>query len=247
MGNPPKFLHTMKAILAVLLLCLAMPASAITASPMGQTLDPNTTTGSLRILNNSKGAKRYQVLVDVMSVGADGQKVFTPTTEIAFYPATVIPSLGPGKIQTLRWKRPATPGREVIYQVELREEPLDDDDAVVVTQGMSVNLRPRMLLPWAFVPPGATPVLSARHETATELVREVVNGKTVEVPRTFLYLVFENAGSATASIQKISYAGQPDPGPQLVLPGERLRLKVSASAREVKFTQKGVAQTLAVE
>lgn len=94
----------MKAILAALLLCLALPASAMTASPMGQTLEASATTGALRIRNDSKGVKRYQVMVDVMSVGANGQKTFTPSTDFSFYPATVL-ELAPGKIQTLRWKR----------------------------------------------------------------------------------------------------------------------------------------------
>ena len=217
----------MKAILAALLLCLALPASAMTASPMGQTLDANTTTGALRIRNDSKGAKRYQVLIDVISIGADGKKVFTASPDFAIFPSSVL-TLAPGKIQTLRWKRNnAQPGREVVYQVEIRETPLDDADAVSIGQGASVNIRPRMLLPWAFVPHGAKPDLRAHREDG--------------------FLVFENAGTATAGLQKIAYAGNKDPGPQLVLPGERLRIKTQASAPSVSFVMKGVAQTLAVE
>ena len=217
----------MKAILAALLLCLALPASAMTASPMGQTLDANTTTGALRIRNDSKGEKRYQVMVDMITLGADGKKVFTPSTDFTFFPSSVL-TLAPGKIQTLRWKRNANqPGREAVYRVELRETPLDNADAMPIGQGASVNIRPRMLLPWLFVPHGAKPDLRAHREAD--------------------FLVLENAGTGTARLHKIAYAGNKDPGPQLVLPGERLRLKVESSAPTVSFILVGTLQTLAVE
>ena len=218
----------------------------MTVSPLAQILDQTTTTGSVRIKNDGKGEKRYQILVDTFTVDADGRRVMLPATDLVFFPSSVI-TLGPGKIQTLRWKRPpSTDGREVAYQVEIREEPLDQLDAVKSAQGFMVTLRPRMLLPWVFTPAGAMPALSAHLETFQERVKEGVKGKEVEVVRNVQYLTFVNRGTATAPLQKISYGANPI-GPQFVLPGERFRVKVTTRAGEVKFDQRGVAHSLVVE
>ena len=153
----------MKPIFLALLLCIVLPASAMTVSPLAQILDQTTTTGSVRIKNDGKGEKRYQILVDKFTVDAEGRRVMVPATELEFFKSTVI-TLGPGKVQTLRWKRPlSADGREVAYQVEIREEPLDKLDAVTSAQGFLVTLRPRVLLPWVFTPAGAKPALSAHH------------------------------------------------------------------------------------
>ncbi|RYZ23860.1 MAG: molecular chaperone [Chitinophagaceae bacterium] len=219
----------MKPFFAALLLSLAIPAAAMTVSPLAQILDQTTTTGSVRIQNDGKGEKRYQILVDRYTVDAEGRRVMVPATDLVFFPSTVI-TLGPGKIQTLRWKRPlSSDGREVAYQVEIREEPLDKLDAVT-SAGFLVTLRPRVLLPWVFTPAGAKPALSAHHEVVGNVQ----------------YLTFVNRGTATAPLQKISYGANPI-GPQFVLPGERLRVKVATRAAEVKFDLRGAAQSLAVE
>jgi P pilus assembly chaperone PapD len=220
----------MKPFFAALMLSLAIPAAAMTVSPLAQSLDQNTTTGSVRIQNDGKGEKRYQILVDRYTVDAEGRRVMVPATDLVFFPSTVI-TLGPGKIQTLRWKRPlSADGREVAYQVEIREEPLDKLDAVTSAQGFLVTLRPRVLLPWVFTPAGAKPAISAHHEVVGNVQ----------------YLTFVNRGTATAPLQKISYGANPI-GPQFVLPGEHLRVKVATRAAEVKFDLRGAAQSLAVE
>ena len=236
----------MKPIFLVLLLCIVLPAGAMTVSPLAQILDQTTTTGSVRIKNTGTGEKRYQILVDKFTVDAEGRSVMVPATDLVFFPSTVV-TLGPGKVQTLRWKRPlSADGREVAYQVDVREEPLDLLDAVTGPEGFMVTLRPRVLLTWVFTPAGSTPALSAHHETVQERVKEVVNGKEVEVVRTVQYLTLVNRGTATAPLQKISYGDNPI-GPQFVLPGERLRVKVSKQAGEMKFDIRGVAHSLAVE
>ena len=217
----------MKAILFALLLCFSVPASAMSLTPLGQTLDSSTSTGTLRIRNDNKGEKRYQIVVDAWTVGANGEKIQTPTSNLTFYPSSVI-TLGPGKIQTLRWKRTgANASREQVYLIQVREIPLDDADSIVSSQGVQLKISPTMKFPWLFAPKGATAQLSAHQDSQS--------------------LVLENRGSSSARISKISYAGIPDPGPQLVLPGERLHVKASTSASQVTFDLLGVALTLPVE
>jgi P pilus assembly chaperone PapD len=217
----------MKAFLLFLSLCVCTPAFALTVSPMGQTLDASTATGSLRIQNNSKGAKRYQILADVVTIGADGQKVRTPTTDLVFYPASVV-TLETGKIRTLRWKRSAvSTSQPQTYIVTVKEMPLDQADAVSIRPGASITYAPQMTFPWVFTPPNATPLLKARHEGNA--------------------LVLINTGNGVAGLQHISYGGNPNPGSQIVLPGERLRLPAKASSNEVSFQLKGVMTTLPVE
>lgn len=217
----------MKAFLLFLSLCVCAPTFAMTITPLGQTLDQSTTTGSLRIQNNSKGTKRYQIVADVLSIGANGEKVQAPTSDLAFYPASIV-VLEPGKIRTLRWKRSAVPSTQAqTYMITVQEMPMDQSDAVEIRTGMSVSLAPRMKFPWVFTPPSAAPVLSARHEGNA--------------------LVLSNTGKGVAGLAHISYAGNPDPGAQVVLPGERLRLPAKASSNEVTFQLKGVLQTLSVE
>ena len=70
----------MKAILAALLLCFVLPAGAMTVSPMSQALESTAATGSIRIQNDANSKKRYQIVVDLMSVGPTGEKVLTPPT-----------------------------------------------------------------------------------------------------------------------------------------------------------------------
>lgn len=196
-------------------------------TPMGQTLEANASTGTMRVYNNNNGQKRIQIVVDALTVGADGQKIRTPSSDLSFYPASVI-TLKPGAVQTLRWKRNTPPSaQEKAYQIIITETPLDAEDAITDSSGMKVSLSPRMLNPWVFVPAGAKPVLSASMDKG--------------------YLVFRNSGTATASLVNVIYAGAVVPGNFLVLPGERLKIKVDRTGKEVSFTSRGVAQSLAVE
>jgi len=219
----------MKAFLAALLMCLVSPVGAMTVSPMSQALESTAATGSIRIQNDAKGNKRYQIVVDLMTVGPTGEKVLTPSYDLTFFPSSLI-ELEPGKVQTLRWKR-SNPGnaQEHAYQIRITELPLDSADTLSGGQGVSVPIPLRMINTWVFVPPGAQPSLKVHRE----------NG----------FLVFRNAGTATAPVSKISYGGQSVPGTHFVLPGERLSLKVEASsASQVNFLGRGgVPQTLPVE
>ena len=219
----------MKAILAALLLCFVLPAGAMTVSPMSQALESAVATGSIRIQNDAKGKKRYQIVVDLMSVGPTGEKVLTPSNDLTFFPSSLI-ELAPGKVQTLRWKR-SDPGsaQEQAYQVRIAELPLDSADAVSGGLGVSVPIPLRMINTWVFASPGAKPSLKVQREDG--------------------FLVFHNAGTATAPVSKVSYGGQSIPGTHFVLPGERLSLKVEASsAGTVSFLGRGgVPQTLPVE
>jgi P pilus assembly chaperone PapD len=194
---------------------------------MGQTLEANASTGTVRIYNNNNGQKRIQIVVDALTVGADGQKIRTPSSDLSFYPASVI-TLKPGAVQTLRWKRNTPPSaQEKAYQIIITETPMDAEDAITDSSGMKVSLSPRILNPWVFVPAGAKPVLTASSEDG--------------------FLVFRNIGTATASLVNVIYAGSVVPGNFLVLPGERLKIKVDRTGKEVSFTSRGVAQSLAVE
>ncbi|WP_423171083.1 fimbrial biogenesis chaperone [Stenotrophomonas maltophilia group sp. CASM26] len=219
----------MKAIFAALLLCFILPVGAMTVSPMSQALESTATTGSIRIQNDAKGKKRYQVVVDLMTVGPTGEKVLRPSNDLMFFPSSLI-ELDPGKVQTLRWKRSnLEAAHEQAYQIRITELPLDNTDAVSVGQGVNVPIPLRMINTWVFVPPGAQPSLNVRRK----------NG----------YLVFHNTGNATAPVSKVSYGGQSVPGTHFVLPGERLLLKVeTSSAARVSFIGRGgVAQSLPVE
>ncbi len=217
----------MKRLFLAIALCVSLPVWSMAVTPMGQTLEANASTGTVRIYNNNNGQKRIQIVVDALTVGADGQKIRTPSSDLSFYPASVI-TLKPGAVQTLRWKRNTTPSaQEKAYQIIITETPMDAEDAITDSSGMKVSLSPRMLNPWVFVPTGAKPILSASKD----------NG----------YLVFQNTGTATASLVNVSYAGAVVPGNFLVLPGERLKIKVDRTGKEVSFTSRGVAQSLAVE
>lgn len=217
----------MKAILAALLLCLSLPVWSMSVMPMGQTLEANASVGTLRIHNNSKGAKRYQIVVDALTVDANGQRITTPSSDLTFYPASVF-TLKPGATQTVRWKRNTpTSTQEKAYQVIISETPLDSADAVPSGAGMNLTVAPRMINPWVFVPLGAKPALSAHREAGN--------------------LVIHNTGSATAPLVGMSYGGKELPGVYLVLPGERLKLPTKATGSKIQFSSRGVAQTLAVE
>jgi len=218
----------MKLLLAALLLCLAIPAGAMNVSPMGQALEANASTGILRIHNDSKEEKRYQVMVDALTVGADGQKVQTPSSDLTFYPATVI-TLKAGATQTLRWKRNSPPSaQEKAYLVIIREEPVTvPADTGSETMGMKLVFTPRFLNPWVFVPHGAKPSLSVHREGSG--------------------LVFVNTGTATAPLTQVSYGGKSIPGNHLVLPGERYLLQAEGVGKEVHFVSRGVAQSLSVD
>lgn len=217
----------MKRLILAIALCVSLPVWSMSVSPMGQALEANASTGTLRIRNDNKGEKRYQVVVDALTVDANGQKVHTPSSDLSFYPASVI-TLKPGAIQTLRWKRNTPPSaQEKAYQIIITETPLDNADAITNANGMQVSVTPRMLNPWVFVPAGAKPELSASKEPG--------------------YIVFRNTGTATAPLVNVSYAGAAAPGTFLVLPGERLKIQVNGSGKEVNFTSRGVAQSLAVE
>lgn len=217
----------MKRLILAISLCVSLPVWSMSVSPMGQALEANASTGTLRIRNDNKGEKRYQVVVDALTVDTNGQKIHTPSSDLSFYPASVI-TLKPGAIQTLRWKRNTPPSaQEKAYQIIITETPLDNADAVGNANGMQIVVSPRMLNPWVFVPIGAKPVLSASSETG--------------------YIVFRNTGTATAPLVNVTYAGAAVPGTFLVLPGERLKIKVDRTGKEVTFTSRGVAQSLAVE
>lgn len=197
----------MKAILVALLLCICVPASAASLSPMAQALPASTSTGAVQVINDSKIERRYQIVVDVMSVGVNGEKVKTPATDLRFYP-TPIMTLGPGKTQTLRWKRTAPDtSREQLYWIQL--VPLDDGEVIQFSNGTSLKVKLGIQVPWAFTPKGMTSQLAARHEGD--------------------FLVFTNTGNAAASLSQVRYGTNPDLGVQLVLPGERLRLSTRAS------------------
>jgi len=218
----------MKLLISLLLLCLALPAGAMNVSPMGQALEANASTGILRIHNDTKEEKRYQVVVDALTVGTDDQKVQTPSSDLAFFPATVI-TLKPGATQTLRWKRTTPPSsQEKAYLVIIREEPVTvPTDIESESVGMKLVFTPRFLNPWVFVPQGAKPSLSAHRE-----------GRD---------LVFVNTGTATAPLTQVSFGGKPISGNYLVLPGERFRLPAEGAGKEVHFVSRGVAQSLSVD
>lgn len=216
----------MKHLLVALLACLVLPAGATSVSPMGQALEATATTGTLRIHNESKETKRYQVMVDALSVGPAGERTQAASSDLSFYPSTVI-TLKPGATQTLRWKRNMpTSTQEKAYLVIIREEP---SSSVEDAAGVAVKLRytPRFLNPWVFVPHGAKPSLSVKREGSD--------------------LVFFNSGTATAPLTQVSFAGQSIPGNFLVLPGERFRLPADGTGREVHFVSRGVAQSLPVD
>lgn len=222
----------MKHFLVALLLCLALPAGAISLMPMGQTMEGKTTVGSIQIHNNTRSEMRYQVLVDALTVDAEGKRVQVPSSDITFYPKSVA-TLKPGQTQILRWRRSnVVEDQEKVYAVIVSENPLEkpaanDDGGVVVQTIMGT----RMIAPWAFVPPGAKPSLKAYKETV---------GSSN-------YLVFHNTGNATAPVVELTYAGVEVPGVFMVLPGERLKVKVEGASREVHFTSRGVQSTLTVE
>ena len=217
----------MKRLILAIALCVSLPVWSMAVTPMGQTLEANASTGTMRIYNNNNGQKRIQIVVDALTVGADGQKIRTPSSDLSFYPASVI-TLKPGAVQTLRWKRNTPPSaQEKAYQIIITETPMDAEDAITDSSGMKVSLSPRMLNPWVFVPVGAKPALSATREDG--------------------YLVFRNTGTATASLVNVIYAGSVVPGNFLVLPGERLKIKVDRTGKEVSFTSRGVSQSQAVE
>lgn len=237
----------MKRLILAIALCVSLPVWSMAVTPMGQTLEANASTGTMRIYNNNNGQKRIQIVVDALTVGADGQKIRTPSSDLSFYPASVI-TLKPGAVQTLRWKRNTPPSdKEKAYQIIITESPMDAEDAITDSSGMKVSLSPRMLNPWVFVPAGAKPALSAVHEVVQEAGSEVIDGKKRDVLRSVNYLVFHNTGTATASLVNVSYAGAVVPGNFLVLPGERLKIKVDRTGKEVSFTSRGVAKSLAVE
>lgn len=218
----------MKHILVALLLCLAFPAGAISLMPMGQTMEGKTTVGSIQIHNNTRSEMRYQVLVDALTVDAEGKRVQVPSSDITFYPKSVA-TLKPGQTQILRWRRSnVVADQEKVYAVIVSENPLEEpapkEEGGVVVQTIMGN---RMIAPWAFVPPGAKPFLKAYRETN--------------------YLVFHNTGNATAPVVELTYAGEKVPGVFMVLPGERLKVKVEGASREVHFTSRGVQSTLTVE
>lgn len=215
----------MKSLYASLLLLLSLPASALTVSPMAQTLDQSASTGTLRIKSDEATTLRYQVMVDAWTVGPNGEKVMTPSTNLAFYPATVI-TLGPGKIQTLRWKRTGSmPGKQQVYFITVK--PLDPPTTKAVINGASVLIGKQMGMAWTFTSPGLAPVLSAKREGAN--------------------LVFHNAGNASARLSDIRYGGSVVSNLQLVLPGETLKLPVKASASTVDFVMKDAPHSLPVE
>ncbi|WP_140722543.1 hypothetical protein [Pseudomonas sp. Hp2] len=192
---------------------------------MGQALEATATTGTLRIHNESQAAKRYQVLVDGLSVGPAGERIQAASADLAFYPSSVV-TLKPGATQTLRWKRTTTASvQEKAYLVIIREEPVSVEDTGGV--GFKLHYTPRFINPWVFVPPGAKPALSVTREGSD--------------------LVFFNRGTATAPLTQMSFAGNPIPGNFLVLPGERFRLRVEGTGREVHYVSRGVAQSLPVD
>lgn len=237
----------MKSILLALLLCVSLPASAMSLTPLAQTLDQSTTTGTLRIYNDNQGEKRYQVVVDAWTAGPNGEKVQTATSDLTFYPSSVI-TLGPGKTQTLRWKRTgATPGKQQVYLVQVREVPLDRTDTLPGPNGFHVAISPSFVFPWIYTAPGLSPSLSARHEAVQETVKKVVNGKEIAAVRTVQYLTLINTGNAAARVSSIRYGNLPDPGAQMVLPGERLRLKADKAAPRVDFELGDAPKSLLVE
>lgn len=215
----------MKAFLIALLFCVCLPVSAASLSPMAQGLSATTKTGAVQVKNDSKVERRYQIIADAMSVGPHGEKVLTPATDLTFYPSPIM-TLGPGKTQTLRWKRTATDtNREQVYWIQV--VPLDDGEVVEFAGGVQLKVKLGINVPWAFTPKGMTSNLSAFHEGD--------------------FLVLTNTGNAAASLSEVRYGTNGNLGVQLVLPGERLRLKVKARAAQVQVIQGGALHTLSVE
>lgn len=188
----------MKRLILSLSLIAALPAHAISLTPMGQKLEQSATVGSLMVHNNTASPARYQVVVDQWVLDSSGNKSVVETSDFRFYPATVF-ELAPGQTQTLRWKRENASASEQAYLIKVQETPLSKTVASGTT-GMSLVPVPRFELLWTFSPAGAEPQLRAKRQGGE--------------------LILTNEGSATARLNDLSYPGVPENSSFVLLPGE---------------------------
>lgn len=215
----------MKRLILSLCLFAAIPAHAISLTPMGQKLDQSATVGSLRVHNNTTSPARYQVVVDKLVVDSSGRKSEVETSDFRFYPATLF-ELAPGQTQTLRWKRENASASEQAYLVKVQETPLSKTVASGTT-GMSLVPVLRFELLWTFSPAGAEPQLRAKRQGGE--------------------LILTNEGSATARLNDLSYPGVPENSSFVLLPGESKSFKGVSASGELRLVLNKVPTTLIVE
>jgi len=185
---------------------------------MDQHLSHSNAQGALRVFNTTTFPARYEITVDRLSVDASGDQVATPTTDLAFYPASVF-ELAPGQAQTIRWRRTSSDATsELVYKVEVSEDIQNDGPATSL-----LTMKPRARLVWNFTSSGALPVLKAQATGAGTVLR--------------------NDGAALARIRSATVGGITSE-PFRFLPGQRMTLPAGTT---VRVDVQGDVQTLTVE
>lgn len=110
----------MKKVLLVTALVLAtMNVQAMQVTPLGQTISPDKSNGSLTITNTSTEKKEYQLKALKWTL-VDGKQVKTGSNDIRFAPSAFY--LEPGKSQTVRFINSQKNTSELAYRVIATEK-----------------------------------------------------------------------------------------------------------------------------
>lgn len=201
-----------RALLAVALSAVALPAAAVSVSPLYTVYEPTQKAGVLKVANTEATDKTYQVVVEKWVI-ENGEQVRKATDEIRFAPAVF--TIKPGKQQSVRWAvRGAPAGDEKAYRVAVREVP----DLKSMTKGGVYNLI-NVDAGWFWRSDALKPDLSAKLDAGS--------------------VVVTNRGRATARLVDLVSGGEARNGLiGYVLPGEtrsfKLDLKKAGSDISVK-------------
>lgn len=146
------------AFVGMMLAAGSAQAGTFQVSPVRLPLSATTTSGLLKVKNESNEQLRFQVTAFSWAQGPDGAMQLAPTQDVVFFPAML--TLKPGESRNIRVGAVVTPGPvEKTYRVFVEELPPLGDQA----NPNAIRVRMRMGIPIFLeaAAPAATPKLDA--------------------------------------------------------------------------------------
>lgn len=192
-------------------------AQAMQITPLGQTISPSKSSGSLTITNTSSEKKEYQFQALKWTL-VDGKQVKTSSDDIRFAPSAFY--LEPGKSQTVRFINSQKSTDELAYRVIATEKNVAKLEKTGVNPIFNMNF----------------PIFWRSSDKA--LVKAKADGESI---------VLRNTSQSTAQIANLKVGSFEKPGLfGYLLPGEVLTIP-SGGASKITALINGIQTEIAVE
>ncbi|MGV7183755.1 fimbrial biogenesis chaperone [Xanthomonas axonopodis] len=206
-----------KVLLCAALAIATLNAQAMQITPLGQTISPSKSSGSLTITNTSTEKKEYQLKALKWTL-VDGKQFKTGSDDIRFAPSAFY--LEPGKSQTVRFINSQKSTGELAYRVIATEKNVAKLEKTGVDPIFNMNF----------------PIFWRSSDKA--LVEAKATGQSI---------VLRNSSQSTAQIANLKVGSFAKPGLfGYLLPGEALSIP-GGGASSISALINGVQTEIAVE